>query len=232
ESFIESRVLDDLQMKVEDVLKFQTTGTHLAAPNEFQIELPLLAANAIAATENPLTSVSYHPETLTSCAEVGCYHIATVVAATLLPELSLTRCRHLSRTWWLQVLTISVSQRLSVLCGPTIASDKRAHSGSLVVDAGLGISVHAWHHFLTCKGEKIAIERAMTKEEFPDECSALAPKFAATQAEVPHWSGGEQVLDVPVQEVPAEDWHIQSATKDRSVAAPAQATEGIEITNE
>ncbi|XP_007447347.1 PREDICTED: 40S ribosomal protein SA-like [Lipotes vexillifer] len=73
------------------------------------------------------------------------------------------------------------------------------------------------------KEEQVAAEKAVTKEEFQGEWTALAPEFTAAQPEVADWSEGVQVPSVPTQQFPTEDW---------SVAPTAQATECVGTTTE
>ena len=55
------------------------------------------------------------------------------------------------------------------------------------------------------KEEQAAAEKAVTKEEFQVEWTALAPEFTAAQPEVAGWSEGMQLPSVPIQKLPTED---------------------------
>ncbi|CAK7300684.1 40S ribosomal protein SA [Vulpes lagopus] len=82
------------------------------------------------------------------------------------------------------------------------------------------------------KEEQAAAEKAVTKEEFQGEWTAIAPEFTATQPEVGDWSEGMQVPSVPIQQFPTEDWSAQPATEDWPAAPTAQATEWVGATTE
>ncbi|ELK06153.1 40S ribosomal protein SA [Pteropus alecto] len=77
------------------------------------------------------------------------------------------------------------------------------------------------------KEEQAAAEKAVTKEEFQGRWTAPAPEFIATQPEVADWSEDLQVLSVPIQQFPTEDWSAQPATEDWSATPTAQATEWV-----
>ncbi|MEJ1275738.1 maestro heat-like repeat family member 2B [Cricetulus griseus] len=79
--------------------------------------------------------------------------------------------------------------------------------------------------------EQAAAGKAVTKEEFQGEWTALAPEFTAAQPVVADWSEGVQVPSVPIQQFPTEDWSVQPATEDWSAAPTAQVTEWVEATN-
>ncbi|XP_018888759.1 small ribosomal subunit protein uS2-like [Gorilla gorilla gorilla] len=51
----------------------------------------------------------------------------------------------------------------------------------------------------TEKEEQAAAEKAVTKEEFQGERTALAPEFTATQPEIADWFEGMQVPSVPIR---------------------------------
>ncbi|KAK2099439.1 hypothetical protein P7K49_020787 [Saguinus oedipus] len=78
--------------------------------------------------------------------------------------------------------------------------------------------------------EQAAAGKAVTKEEFQSEWTALAPDSTATQPEVAEWSEGVQMPPVAIQQVATEDYHAQPAMEECSAAPPAQATEGIGTT--
>lgn len=58
------------------------------------------------------------------------------------------------------------------------------------------------------------------------------PEFTAAQPEAADWSEGVQVLSVPTQQFPTEDWNVRPATADWSAAHTAQAAEWVGITTE
>ncbi|CAD7686339.1 unnamed protein product [Nyctereutes procyonoides] len=82
------------------------------------------------------------------------------------------------------------------------------------------------------KEEQAAAEKAVTKEEFQGEWTAIAPEFTATQPEVGDWSEGLQVPSVPIQQFPTEDWSAQPATEDWPAVPTVQATEWVGATTE
>ncbi|EAW99732.1 hCG40558, isoform CRA_a, partial [Homo sapiens] len=180
-----SGVLNVLQMKEEDVIKFLAAGTHLGGTNlDFQMEQHiykrksdgiyiinlkrtwerlLLAAHAI---ENP-TDVS-----VISSRNPGQQAILKFAAATgAIPIAG----HFISETF-----TNQIHWQPS---GSHIFGDPEEFE----------------------KEEQAAAEKAVTNEEFQVEWTALAPEFTAAQPEVAGWSEGMQLPSVPIQKLPTED---------------------------
>ena len=62
--------------------------------------------------------------------------------------------------------------------------------------------------------EQAAAEKAVTKEAFQCEWTALVPEFTATQPEITGWSESMLVLCAPIEQFSAKDRSIQSTTED------------------
>lgn len=82
------------------------------------------------------------------------------------------------------------------------------------------------------KEKQATAEKTVTQEEFQGEWMAWDPEFTTIQPAVTDQSEGMQVLSVPTQQFPTEDWNTQPATEVWSAAPTAQATERIGTINE
>uniref|UniRef100_A0A8C2QD21 Small ribosomal subunit protein uS2 C-terminal domain-containing protein n=1 Tax=Cricetulus griseus TaxID=10029 RepID=A0A8C2QD21_CRIGR len=246
-----SGALDVLQMKEEDVLKFLAAGTHLGAVHlqeekgwylhhqSEEWEKLLLAARAIVAIENP-ADVS-----IISSRNTGQRAVLKFAAATGATPIA---GRFTPGTFTNQIQAAFREPRLLVVTDPR--ADHYSLSGSDVVDAAQEVfrmcgtisREHPWEvmpdlYFYRDpeeieEEEQAAAGKAVTKEEFQGEWTALAPEFTAAQPVVADWSEGVQVPSVPIQQFPTEDWSVQPATEDWSAAPTAQVTEWVEATSE
>uniref|UniRef100_A0A8C2VF35 40S ribosomal protein SA n=1 Tax=Chinchilla lanigera TaxID=34839 RepID=A0A8C2VF35_CHILA len=273
-----SKALDVLQMKEKDVLKFLAAETHLGgtnldihmeqyiykrktiSPGPYIINLKqtweklLLAAGAIAATENPadISLISSRntgqPTPISDCFTPGTFtnQIQAAFRESRLLVVTDPRADHQSLTEasYVNLPTIALCNTGSPLCYVVIAipcNNKGAHS-VMIRMRGTISREHPWEvmpdrYFYrdpeeTEKEEQAAAEKAVTKEEFQGEWTAPAPEFTAAQPEVADWSEGLQVPSVPFQQFPTEDWSAQPATEGWSAAPTAQATERVGTTTE
>eukprot|EP00069_Balaena_mysticetus_P011408 bmy_21267T0 len=134
-------------------------------------EQRLLVVTDPRAAHQPLTQVSYvNLPTIALCNTDS-----TLCSAGIAIPYSNKGAHSGGPRWW--VLTLEVLR----MCG-TIT---RGHSQEVMPD----LYFHT-HLEETEKEEQATAEKAVTKEEFRCEWTALAPEFTATQPEIPDWSAG------------------------------------------
>ncbi|KAB0355810.1 hypothetical protein FD755_021751 [Muntiacus reevesi] len=214
-----SKVLDVLQMKEKDVLKFRAAGTHLELGRSFCWQ------RVIGAIENP-TDVS-----VTFSRNTGQSAVLEFFAA---PGATPIAGRFTSGNFINHIQAAFLGPRLLPL---PEASDVNPFSIALCsTDSPLSEVLHmrgpiSCEHPLkvmsdlrfyknpkeTDKGKQEAAEKAVTREEFPGDWTTLVPKFTACSAKVMDWSEGVLMLFVSIQ---------------LSAAPTAQTTERVGTTME